>query len=297
MTAALPASIPSPTSSILWLGPLPLRAYALCILAGIAVAIWLCGRRLADRGYDPDEALNVAYWGVPFGILGGRIYHVITTPQPYFGEGGRPLDAVKIWEGGLGIWGAVALGAVGVWIGCRRAGISFLDYADAAVPGVAIAQAMGRVGNYFNNELYGEPTTVPWALEIHRMGSDGQALRDAAGQPIVEGYFHPTFLYEAIWCLVMAAIILLLDRRGVLRRGQSLALYVLLYPMGRIVFELMRTDPANRILGLRVNVWMSMIVFLLGVTLFWLWRRNPPRPRGGEEPAEDVPPTAERPTS
>ena len=118
-----------------------------------------------------------------------------------------------------------------------------------------------------------------------------------AGQPIVEGYFHPTFLYEAIWCLVMAAIILLLDRRGVLRRGQSLALYVLLYPMGRIVFELMRTDPANRILGLRVNVWMSMIVFLLGVILFWLWRRNPPRPRAGEEPAEGVPPTAERPTS
>lgn len=277
LPAAVPASIPSPTSSVLWLGPLPIRAYALCILAGIAVAIWWCGKRLAARGFDAEEALSIAYWAVAFGIIGGRLYHLITTPQPYFGENGRPLDAFKIWNGGLGIWGAIALGAVGAWIGCRRANIPFLVYADCAVPGVALAQAFGRWGNWFNNELYGEPTTLPWALQIHQMDSSGSAVVDAAGNAVVKGYYHPTFLYESLWCLVIVALLLLTERRFSLRRGQTFALYILLYPVGRIVFELMRSDPANRILGLRVNVWVSILVFLGGCLTFWWFGRTQAR--------------------
>ena len=270
------ASIPSPTAGVLWLGPIPLRGYALCILAGIVAAIWVCGRRLRDRGYESDHALNIAWWAVPFGILGGRIYHVITSPQAYFGEGGKPLDALKIWQGGLGIWGAIALGALGAWIGCRRYKVNFWDYADAAAPGVILAQAMGRWGNWFNNELYGEKTDVPWALQIHQWDeAAGHAVRDAAGQPVVLGYFHPTFLYESLWCLLVAAIIVFVDRRTRLPRGRSFALYVMLYPVGRIVFELMRTDPANRILGLRLNVWTSLLVFALGAFLWWKFRANP----------------------
>lgn len=273
------ATLPSPTSSILWLGPLPLRGYALCILAGIAFAIWSAGKRLAARGARADDALAVAYWAVPFGIVGGRIYHVITSPQAYFGEGGQPLDAFKIWQGGLGIWGAIALGAVGAWIGCRRYGIPFLVYADAAAPGVAVAQAMGRVGNWFNNELYGEPTDVPWAITIHDLDSSGQAVRNASGDAVVQGHYHPTFLYELLWLLIVAAVVVLAGRRWSLRQGQSFFLYVMLYPVGRIVFELMRTDPANHILGQRVNVWVSILVFLAGLLAFlWCGRRQAPSP-------------------
>lgn len=271
------ATIPSPTSSILWLGPVPLRGYALCILAGIAFAIWSTGRRLVARGGRSDDALAVAYWAVPFGIVGGRIYHVITTPQPYFGENGQPLDALKIWQGGLGIWGAIALGAVGAWIGCRRYRVPFLVYADAAAPGVAVAQAMGRVGNWFNNELYGEPSDAPWALTIHEMDSSGQAVRNAAGEAVVKGTFQPTFLYELLWLLVVAAVVFLAGRRFSLRQGQSFFLYVMLYPVGRLAVELMRTDPANEILGQRVNVWVSILVFLGGLAAF-LWCRRTQEP-------------------
>ncbi|GAA3673001.1 prolipoprotein diacylglyceryl transferase [Yimella lutea] len=286
--------LPSPTTGVLWLGPIPLRGYALCILAGIAAAIWICGRRLRDRGYESDHALNVAWWAVPFGIVGGRIYHVITSPQAYFGEGGKPLDAFKIWQGGLGIWGAIALGALGAWIGCRKYNVNFWDYADAAAPGVILAQAMGRWGNWFNNELYGEKTDVPWALKIYQWDeSAGHAVKDAAGDPVVLGYFHPTFLYESLWCLVVAAIIVFVDRKRGLARGRSFALYVMLYPVGRIVFELMRTDKANHILGLRVNVWTSMFVFALGAFLWWKFRNNPVI-AADDEPVDEAAPYTER---
>ena len=159
--------IPSPTEGVLWLGPVPLRAYAICILAGVVIATMITGRRLEGRGYSRDAAVDVALWIVPFGIVGGRLYHVITTPQPYFGEGGHPLDAFKVWEGGLGIWGAVVLGAVGAWLGARKAGVPFPVLADCVAPALPLAQAIGRFGNYFNNELYGRATNVPWALEIH----------------------------------------------------------------------------------------------------------------------------------
>jgi prolipoprotein diacylglyceryl transferase len=247
------ASLPSPTVGVLHLGPFPLRMYAVCILLGIVVAVWLTGKRLVDRGYEAGQALDVAAYAVPLGIIGGRIYHVITAPDPYWGEGGNPVDAFKIWEGGLGIWGAIALGAFGIWVGCRQVGVRFLPFLDAAVPGVALAQAVGRIGNWFNNELYGGPTTLPWGLEIHEWDHGaGRAVVDASGNPVVLGVFHPT-------------------------PGQLAGLYVAGYPVGRIVIELMRTDEAELILGQRVNVWTSILVFLLGIWIFWYTGRRAQR--------------------
>lgn len=260
--------IPSPTSGVFHLGPLPIRGYALCILLGIVVAIWLTDRRMRSRGGEPGQVLDVSAYAVVAGIIGGRLYHVITTPDPYWGENGNPVDALKIWEGGLGIWGAIALGAVGAWIGCRRTGVKFLDFADAAAPGVLIAQGLGRFGNWFNNELYGRPTDVPWALEIHKWDSGaGRAVRDGDGNAVVLGTFHPTFLYEALFVFTLAGVLILVDRRFSLARGQVFGLYVAGYPIGRIIIEKMRTDEAELIFGQRLNVWTSILVFLLGIAI------------------------------
>lgn len=270
-------AIPSPTVSAFQVGPLTIHAYALCILAGIFLAIWLTQRRLEARGGEPGQVLDIATYAVPAGIIGGRIYHVISSPQPYFGEGGNPLDALKIWEGGLGIWGAIAFGALGAWWGTRRAGIPFLTFADAAAPGVALAQAVGRFGNWFNNELYGEPTELPWGLTIHEWDqSAGRAVRDVSGDPVVLGTFHPIFLYEAIWLVLLATALMLVERRFRLARGQVLGLYVAGYPAGRIVLELMRTDDATIILGQRINVWTSIVVFVIGIAVVvWAGRTQP----------------------
>lgn len=274
-------SIPSPSEGVLWLGPVPLRAYAFCILAGVVVATIIAGRRLEARGHAREAATGVALWIVPFGIVGGRLYHVITTPQPYFGAGGHPLDAFKVWQGGLGIWGAVMLGALGAWLGAKREGVPFAVLADAVAPALPLAQAIGRFGNYFNNELYGRRTDVPWALEIHQWdGSAGKAVLDGAGNPVVLGTFHPTFLYEALWCVLIALVIWRLSDSGRLRQGQAFALYVMLYPVGRCFVELMRSDFANHVLGLRVNVWVSVLVFGLGLALFLLRRGAEPDRRG-----------------
>lgn len=274
--ASVPASIPSPTVGALHLGPIPIRGYAMAILLGIVVAVWIAQKRLEHRGAGEGAAIDLAFWAVPFGIVGGRLYHVITSPERYFGDGGRPMDAFKIWEGGLGIWGAVALGALGMWFGARRMGLSYLDVLDAAAPGVAVAQGIGRWGNWFNNEIYGSPTDLPWGVVIHRWDlAAGRAVTGADGQPIVLGTFHPTFLYESLFCLLLAAVLMVVDWRAVLARGQVMALYVAGYPVGRIIIEKMRTDHANVILGQRVNVWVSIIVFLLGVALFmWFGRRE-----------------------
>ena len=269
LVVGLPASIPSPTTSVLHLGPVPIRAYALCILTGIVLAIWLTGRRLEARGYQRELVLDVATWAVPFGIIGGRIYHVITTPEPYWGANGHPIDALKIWNGGLGIWGAIALGALGAWIGCRRHGVSFADFADAAAPGVAFAQAIGRLGNWFNNELYGGPTNSPWGLEIHQWDqAAGRAVVDSSGHPVVLGTYQPTFLYELLFLVALGVVLLWADRRFHLASGQLAGLYIAGYPMGRIVIERMRTDQAELIFGQRLNVWTSLIVFVLGVVIF-----------------------------
>lgn len=288
-----PAALPSPTTAVIELGPLTLHAYALCILAGIGVAIWIADRRLRDRGGEPGTALDVAMWAVPFGIVGGRLYHVITTPQPYFGEGGSPVDALKIWEGGLGIWGAIALGALGAWLGLRSTGVRFLDFADAAAPGVLVAQAIGRWGNWFNNEIYGEATDLPWALEIHRWDTAaGRAAVDGAGDPIVLGTFHPTFLYESLFLLALAILLLALDRRARFSPGQVLGLYIAGYPLGRIVIETMRTDAANTVLGLRVNIWTSILVFALGLVIYTVCgRRRSRRDASAISPAERASPT------
>jgi prolipoprotein diacylglyceryl transferase len=288
MIAAVVAEVPSPTTGVWYLGPIPVRAYAMCILAGIAVALWITQRRLQDRGGHPGQALDISAWAVPFGIVGGRVYHLITSPQAYFGPGGHPADALKIWEGGLGIWGAVALGAVGAWIGCRRQQVSFLAFVDSAAPGVLVAQAIGRWGNYFNNEIHGSPTTLPWGLKVYEWDQQaGHAVRDAAGNPVVSGIYHPTFLYEAIFCLVLALVLVALDRRLAFRPGQVFALYVAGYPVGRVLIELMRTDEANRILGLRVNVWVSILVLALGAALFVRFGRR-------RAPGDDRPPLPER---
>ncbi|MBT1003495.1 prolipoprotein diacylglyceryl transferase [Paenarthrobacter sp. DKR-5] len=276
----VPASdpfLPSPTVSGFHLGPLTIHFYALCILAGIAAAIWLAGRRWKERGGADGLVLDVAVWAVPFGIIGGRIYHVITDPELYFFPGKNPWDAFKIWDGGLGIWGAVALGALGAWIGCRRAGVSFIAFADAIAPGVLLAQGIGRWGNWFNNELYGDPTDLPWKLQIHQMDQQAaQAVTDSAGNPVVLGYFQPTFLYESLWCFAATAFILWLDRKYRLGAGSVFALYAAAYTAGRFAFELMRSDYANLILGLRVNTWVSGLLFLVSAALF-VWRVRKPR--------------------
>ncbi len=286
---SLALEIPSPTVAVWQLGPLPIRAYAMCILAGIVVALWITNKRLIARGHRPGVAFDIASWAVPFGIVGGRIYHVITSPQAYFGEGGDPVRAFFIWEGGLGIWGALALGVVGSIIGARRAGVPAVDFLDAVAPAWLVSQAIGRLGNYFNNELYGGPTSLPWGLRVHEWDqSAGRAVLDAAGNPVVIGVVHPTFLYELVFCLVLAAVILRWERRRHPAPGQVFAAAIMGYPVGRIVVEFMRTDEANRILGLRLNVWTCLIVFALGV---WLFRRAGERARAShhvDPPSQSV---------
>jgi prolipoprotein diacylglyceryl transferase len=270
-----PFSIPSPSEGVWHLGPVPLRAYALCIIAGIVVAVWLGERRWVARGGRPGDVTEIATWMVPFGIVGGRIYHVITSPDAYFGAGGHPLNALYIWRGGLGIWGAVALGGVGAWIGCRRRGIPLPAFADALAPGIALAQAIGRLGNYFNQELFGRPTDLPWALAI-----------DAAHRPA--GYadqatYHPTFLYELLWDVGVAALVIWADRRFRLGHGRAFALYVAAYTVGRGWIEALRIDVAHHILGLRLNDWTSLVVFVGSVGYIVVSARRRP---GRETPEE-----------
>ncbi|WP_296665400.1 prolipoprotein diacylglyceryl transferase [Demequina sp.] len=262
------ASIPSPPIewSAIHLGPVTIHAYALWILLGIGVALWLTTRRWVERGGAAEAVGDIAFWAIPFGILGGRIYHVISSPGPYFGEGGNPWDAFKIWNGGLGIWGAVALGAVGAWIGARRAGVSFSAFLDAAAPAVLIAQAIGRMGNYFNQELFGSPTTLPWALEID------PAFRPAGYEQFAT--FHPTFLYEMVWNLAGAALIIYLDRRLDLRGGRVFWLYVMVYVSGRLWIEHVRIDEAVNVLGLRINEWVSIVVLSTAVAAFTILGRR-----------------------
>jgi prolipoprotein diacylglyceryl transferase len=235
---------------------------------------------------------------VPFGIAGGRLYHVISSPRAYFGEGGEPLRAFAIWEGGLGIWGAIALGGVGAWIACRRRGIPLPAFADAVAPGLLVAQAIGRLGNWFNNELYGGPTDLPWALRIYEW-SGGSAALGPDGEPIVRGLFHPTFLYELLWNLAAAALVIWADRRFRLGHGRAFALYVAAYCAGRLWIELLRTDPAETFFGIRLNVFTSIVVGLLAVAYF-VWQRGRPREvitRGADTADEDERPEDAAPVS
>lgn len=270
MNALLPLAIPSPPTGVWHLGPFPLRAYAFAILLGIVVALWMTRRRWVERGGEADTTLEIAFWAVPFGIVGGRIYHVITSPDAYFGVGGEPIRALYIWEGGLGIWGAVAFGAVGAWIGCRRQGVRLAPWADALAPGLLVAQALGRLGNWFNQELFGSPTTLPWGLRI-----------DAAHMPVGDPagtLYHPTFLYEMVWNLAGAALLIWLDRKLQLGYGRVFWLYVVIYTTGRLWIEMLRIDPAHEFWGLRINVWTSIIVGLGALVAFVVvGRRHPGR--------------------
>jgi prolipoprotein diacylglyceryl transferase len=271
------ATIPSPTQGAWHLGFFPIRAYALCILAGIVAACAISEARLRRRGAPKWFTLDVAVFAVPAGIIGARIYHVITSPDAYFGSGGHPLDAFAIWNGGLGIWGGVAGGAVGAWYACRRAGVPLTFFADVLAPGLPVAQAIGRLGNWFNNELYGGHTDLPWGLTVYDYSlSDGHAKTDAAGNPrvIPGGPFHPTFLYELVWDLGVALLVWLLDRRYKFGKGRAFALYVMAYTFGRFWIEAMRSDEAHVIFGMRVNNWVSIIVFV-GALIYFLRVRGP----------------------
>ena len=278
------ASIPSPTHAVWHLGPLPIRAYALCIVAGIFVAVGVTTRRWKARGGQAEDVWDVAGWAIALGIIGGRLYHVISDGEKYFGTGKHPIDAVKIWDGGLGIWGAIALGMFGAWIGCRRKHIRLTAFADAAAPGVALAQGIGRWGNWFNNELYGRATNVPWKLQIHcldlvsgRAQVGGVASGDQPCPPNsnVAGYFHPTFLYESLWDIALAILLILAARRWTLGRGNTFALYAMGYTAGRFWIEAMRSDFAHHFLGLRLNDWTSIVVFAGALLWFVRHRRTP----------------------
>ncbi len=267
----LPLTIPSPSQGVWYLGPVPVRGYALSIILGIVAAIWIGERRWIARGGRSGEVTDLALWAVPFGLVGGRLYHVATDYQLYFGEGQNPVTALYVWRGGLGIWGAVALGAVGVMIGARRSGIKVLPMLDALAPGVLVAQALGRWGNWFNQELFGGPTDLPWALEV----SPETAI--AAGFP-AGTTFHPTFLYECLWNLAAFAVVVWADRRFRLGHGRVVALYVMTYTLGRGWIEYLRIDDVQMddILGLRLNVWTSIVLFVAAAAYFWVSARRHP---------------------
>jgi prolipoprotein diacylglyceryl transferase len=258
-------AFPTPTQSALEIGPLTIHFYALCIITGISVAIWLGDKRFRAKAVNGKSVVSeVAITAVPVGIIGGRIYHVISSPSAYFGSEGNPLDAFKIWEGGLGIWGAISLGLFGAYLRYRslqkRIDLpSFAVFADALAPGILFAQAIGRFGNWFNGELFGRPLDTWWALEVpFKYRPFGYTEFES---------FHPTFLYEAIWCALVA--VALLKFGNTLKAGQVFAAYVFAYCFGRFFIELIRIDSANTIAGLRVNVWVSLIVGI-GSALFFL---------------------------
>lgn len=281
-------SIPSPSQGVWYLGPVPIRGYALSIILGIVFAIWLGERRWVARGGRAGDVSDLAIWAIPFGLVGGRLYHVITDWQLYFGEGENPVTALYVWRGGLGIWGAIALGIVGIWIGARLRGIKLLPLLDALAPGVLVAQALGRWGNWFNQELYGRPTDLPWGLEIDVANRPSQYLDVAT--------FHPAFLYECLWNLGAFAVLVWLDRRFRLGHGRVAALYVMLYTAGRGWIENLRIDDVqmNDVLGLRLNVWTSIVLFVLAAIYFVVSaRRHPGREEVVRTREPDVDPAEE----
>jgi prolipoprotein diacylglyceryl transferase len=292
------AYIPSPSQGIWHIGPVPIRAYAIMIILGIVAAVWLGERRWAAKGGTPGVIVDVAVWAVPFGLVGGRIYHVLTDYQLYFGEDGDPARALEIWQGGLGIWGAVAFGAVGALIGCRRRGISIFPLADAVAPGIALAQAIGRWGNYWNQELYGRPLDTFWALKIdedHRPMLEGGPGLDPRYADVAT--YHPTFLYESLWCIGVAVLVIWADRRFKLTHGRAFALYVAAYTLGRAWIETLRIDEAHHVLGLRLNAWTSIILFLAAVAYLYQARnRTGPENVGGpaDGPSDPAGPAEEK---
>ncbi|WPJ93174.1 prolipoprotein diacylglyceryl transferase [Corynebacterium sp. UMB2355A] len=276
MQTTILANIPSPPQGVWHIGWLPVRAYALCIITGILLAMWVGTRRYRARGGDPDVIWDAAIVAIPMGIVGGRLYHVLTDHEKYFGPGKDPLQALNITAGGLGIWGAVALGAASVWLLLRWKKIAVGPVADALAPGIVLAQAVGRLGNWFNQELYGAETTVPWALDIYYRVDEQGAFAPLTGRSTGEviASVHPTFLYELVWNLLVFAFLLWADKHFRLGHGRVFWLYVAGYTMGRFAIELMRTDAATLILGLRVNTWVSGLLFVVSLGIFFLLPRG-----------------------
>jgi prolipoprotein diacylglyceryl transferase len=275
------ASFPSPSSGVLHLGPVPIRAYALCIIAGIVVAVIVGDCRLERRGGPRGFVADMAVWAVPFGLVGARLYHLATNPELYWGAHGQgTVAAFEIWKGGLGIWGGIAGGALGAWLAARRNNVPYALLSDAVAPGLALAQAVGRWGNYFNQELFGRATSLPWAVRI-----------DAAHRPTLANgqidphtTYQPTFLYESLWDVGVALLVIWADRRWRLTHGRAFALYVAAYTVGRGWIEALRVDDAHRFLGLRLNDWTSIVLFLVAVG-YLVWRRG----SGPDEPVAAEP--------
>ena len=270
----VPASIPSPPVSYFQIGPLTIHYYALCIIAGIIAAVLLTNHRLTKRGAEKWVVIDIAIIAVPLGIIGARIFHVLTHPDFYFGPGRNTWNPFEqgsvwaIWEGGIAIFGALLGGALGAWLGCKWTGIRFWTFADALAPGLLLAQAMGRFGNWFNHELFGLPTDLPWGLEI-------EASNPAFPPGLAEGtLFHPTFLYEVLWNGLGVIVLLWAGSKLRLQWGKLFALYLIWYSAGRIVWESIRIDPSEIILGLRSNVWAAIIGVIVGVVIMVVQTRR-----------------------
>ncbi|MGV3113457.1 prolipoprotein diacylglyceryl transferase [Corynebacterium freneyi] len=288
MTVDLLANIPSPPQGVWQLGPIPLRGYALSILAGIIIAVLWSKRRYADRGGNPEIVLDVAIVAIPAGIIGGRIYHVMTDWRKYFGEGANPWQAFNITAGGLGIWGAVALGTAAGWLMLKYRKVPVAPMLDAVAPTIILAQGIGRLGNWFNQELYGGPTDLPWGLEIYLRVDEAGNLAPVTGTSTGEvlAVVHPTFLYELVWNVAICLLLVWLDRRFRLGGGLVFALYVAGYTLGRFFIELMRTDAATEVFGgLRINTVTSTVVFLIACAFVVVLRNRrreaPEEVRGG----------------
>lgn len=279
------ANIPSPPQGVWNLGPIPIRAYALCIVAGILVAMWMTLRRYRAMGGNPDTVWDAAIVVIPAGIIGGRLYHVITDYDKYFCAECNPVDALKITNGGLGIWGAVALAAVALWVMFKVKGIPLGPFADAVAPGLVLAQGIGRLGNWFNQELYGAETDVPWALDIYYRVDEAGRVAPVSGTSTGEviASVHPTFLYELLWNVAVCLFLLWAHRAWKLGHGRVFALYVMGYTFGRFFIEQMRTDEATLIFDVRVNVLVSVVVFVAACIVFFRLPR-------GQESADEVEP-------
>lgn len=266
------SSIPSPEISFFMVGPFKIHFYALCILAGVIAAIWIADRRLVSRGATSGLALDISLWTLPIAIVGARIFHVLTHSGDYFYPGADLTAVFRIWEGGIAIYGGLIGGAVGAWIGTKRAGIKFWSFADAVAPGILLAQAIGRWGNYFNQELFGLPTALPWGLEISKNNP-------AFPVGLAEGtLFHPTFLYESLWSLIGVAALLILDRKLTLRWGTMFGAYLVVYSTGRLITENLRIDPSAIIFGLRTNIWSAILGIAIGLVVIYWQRRQHPKP-------------------
>jgi prolipoprotein diacylglyceryl transferase len=263
MSASLLASIPSPSSSTVDVGPISIHFYGLTLLVAIAAAVAISGYRWTRRGGDWDLIFRVAVWGVAFGIIGARLYHVITSWDELPDEWWGPF---AIWKGGLGVWGGIGLGFVVGGIVAHRSGASVSRLADCAAPGLLVAQGIGRFGNWWNQELFGKPTDLPWGLEIDVENRPEQYF-DAAT-------FHPTFLYEALWCFAAALLLLAIERRFTLRPGNLFALYVLVYSIGRLWIETLRIDPSHEFGGIRLNVYVAAVAVVLSAAFFVWWQRG-----------------------